>query len=160
VRWVHANIAAQGGDPKQVFLFGHSAGAAHVANYVAHESAHLVAGSGLAGALMLSGIFQMAPGLEDEAGKIYFGSDPTKYPERVAQNGLLKTRVPLWMGYAELDPLSFELQFNNIKDVLCKAGRCPATQIFAGHGHMSELYSINSDDKTVSDALMAFIRAN
>jgi len=160
VRWVHANIAMQGGDPKQVFLMGHSAGAAHVASYVVHEPSHLVSGSGLAGALMLSGIFKLAPGLEDTAALAYFGTDPATYPARLAQEGLLKTRVPLWMGYAELDPLSFELQFNNIKDVLCKAGRCPATQIFAGHSHMSELYSINSDDKTVSDALLLFIKAN
>ncbi len=160
VQWIHANIAAQGGDPKQVFLMGHSAGAAHVASYVAHEPSHLIAGSGVAGALMLSGIFKLASGLEDGAAVTYFGSDAALYPERLAQNGLLKTRVPLWMGYAELDPLSFELQFNNIKEVLCKAGRCPTTQIFAGHSHMSELYSINSDDKTVSDALLTFIKAN
>jgi acetyl esterase/lipase len=160
VRWIHANMAVQGGDLKQVYLMGHSAGAAHVASYVAHEPSHLVSGSGVAGAMMLSGIFKLAAGLEDTAAVTYYGSDPVTYPERLAQNGLLKTRVPLWMGYAEFDPLSFELQFNNMKDALCSAGRCPSTQIFAGHGHMSELYSINSDDKVVSDALMAFIKAN
>lgn len=116
---VHANIAALGGDPKQIFLMGHSAGAAHVASYVAYPPAHRVAGSGVAGALMLSGIFNLSPELEDAAAVKYYGSDAAAYPERLAQNGLLTTKVPLWMGYAEYDPLSFELQFNNMKDVLC-----------------------------------------
>ncbi len=157
VAWVHANIAALGGDPKQVFLMGHSAGAAHVASYVAYPPAHRVASSGVAGALMLSGIFSLSHELVDAAAVKYYGSDAALYPERLAQNGLLTTNVPLWMGYAEYDPLSFELQFNNIKDVLRKAGRCPVGQVFAGHSHMSELFSINSDDTVVSDALLHFV---
>ena len=158
VGWVLKNIAARGGDPKQVFLMGHSAGAAHVASYIAYEPVHAAPGSGIAGALMLSGIFKLAPGLEDAAAMSYFESDPAVYPARLAQEGLLKSRVPLWIAYSELNPLSFELQFNNIKGELCKAGRCPATNIFAGHSHMSEIYSINSDDPTIGNAMLAFVK--
>ncbi len=35
VRWLKGHIAAYGGDPREIFLWGHSAGAAHVADYVA-----------------------------------------------------------------------------------------------------------------------------
>ena len=34
--WVHNNIAQYGGDPQHVVLWGHSAGASHVADYVSH----------------------------------------------------------------------------------------------------------------------------
>jgi acetyl esterase/lipase len=35
VAWVRANIAEHGGDPERIVLAGHSAGAAHVAGYLA-----------------------------------------------------------------------------------------------------------------------------
>ena len=38
VVWLKAHIAEYGGDPGKIFLWGHSAGAAHVADYVAHQA--------------------------------------------------------------------------------------------------------------------------
>jgi acetyl esterase/lipase len=46
--WVRANAAQHGGDPEQVFLMGHSAGAAHIASYLART-----AGAPVAGAILL-----------------------------------------------------------------------------------------------------------
>ena len=37
IAWVKANIAAEGGDPRRLYLMGHSAGAAHAAAYVARS---------------------------------------------------------------------------------------------------------------------------
>jgi triacylglycerol lipase len=162
VRWVNEQIAARGGDPKKVFLMGHSAGAAHVASYVADERFHQVPGSGLAGALMLSGLFQISPDLAAQENPVglYFGTDAASYGERSAQTGLLKTRVPLWVGYAELNPPLFVAQSEGLKDALCKAGRCPTVHRFVGHSHMSEIYSIHTDDKVVSDAMLAFVTSH
>jgi triacylglycerol lipase len=162
VRWVRDNIAARGGNPGKVFLMGHSAGAAHVASYVADPRFQQVPGSGLAGALMLSGIFSLSSDLSnaESAVKMYYGDDPATFAERSAQNGLVKTQVPLWVGYAELDPPAFEPQSVGLRDALCKAGRCPGFIKFPSHSHMSEIYSVNTDDKQVSDAMLAFVRAH
>jgi triacylglycerol lipase len=116
-----------------------------------------VKGSGIAGAIMSSGVFNLSAELVDVPATKYFGTDEATYPERLPQKGLLATKVPLWIGYAAYDPLSFEKQFNHIQAALCQVNRCPSNQIFAHHSHMSELYSINSDDTTVSDALLQFI---
>jgi acetyl esterase/lipase len=59
VRWVADNIAAHGGDPGRIFLVGHSAGATHVATYVSHPEFHGPKGSGLAGAMFSSGVFDL-----------------------------------------------------------------------------------------------------
>jgi acetyl esterase/lipase len=162
VRWVHENIAARGGDPAKVYLMGHSAGAAHVASYVADERFQQVRGSGLAGALMLSGVYQLSPEFvaAEDAVKVYFGTDASKYAERSAQAGLAKSRVPMWIGYAELDPPFFEVQAQGVRTALCDAGHCPAFIRFAGHSHMSEIYSVNTDDRQVSDAMLAFVKAH
>jgi len=59
VRWVAANIASRGGDPSRIFLAGHSAGAVHVANYVAHPQFHGPGGVGLAGVILISGLYDL-----------------------------------------------------------------------------------------------------
>jgi acetyl esterase/lipase len=162
IRWVNEQIASRGGDPKKVFLMGHSAGAAHVASYVADGRFHQVQGSGLAGALMLSGLYRISPELtaREEPVRLYFGADAATYGERSAQGGLLKSKVPLWVGYGELNPPSFVAQSEGLKDALCAVNRCPAFKTFPGHSHMSEIYSIHTDDKQVSDAMLAFVKAN
>ncbi|MGQ0683843.1 alpha/beta hydrolase, partial [Bradyrhizobium sp.] len=57
VKWVSEKIAERGGDPARIYLMGQSAGAVHVASYVSHPELHKVNGGGVAGAIMVSGIY-------------------------------------------------------------------------------------------------------
>jgi len=41
VAWLKSHVAEYGGDPNKIFLWGHSAGAAHVADYVSHQATGL-----------------------------------------------------------------------------------------------------------------------
>ena len=52
-------IGERGGDPARIYLMGHSAGAVHVSSYVSHPEFHKVKGGGLAGAIMVSGIYDL-----------------------------------------------------------------------------------------------------
>ncbi|GAB7541350.1 alpha/beta hydrolase [Cupriavidus sp. 8B] len=161
VRWVQENIAAQGGDPRQVFLVGHSSGAAHVASYAAHPRFYGSAGVGLAGAIFLSAnIFDPATADVSPSLKAYFGDDASRYTERSSLPGLLQTPLPLMVTSAELDPVQFERQALQLRDALCKENRCPTFVRFSGHNHMSVVYSINSTDDTVAAAILAFVRAS
>lgn len=157
VRWVHENISAYGGDPKRVFLLGHSAGAVHVANYVADPQFQQVRGSGVAGALLLSGLFDIAVAEVNPPLLAYFGSDAARYPQQSSLPGLIKTQVPLWVGFGGRDPEHFEDQSMLLKDALCSKARCPAFEVFPDHSHMSLIYSIHSDDRSVGDAMLGFI---
>jgi triacylglycerol lipase len=159
VKWLHENIASRGGDPKRIFLFGHSAGASHSASYVARERFHRVPGSGIAGLLLLSGNYQVSEALVAGAPTYpaYYGNDPSKYAEMSSVEGLLATKVPLWISSAELDPPAFDEQARILRDALCASSRCPAGQRFPGHGHMSEAYSIHTDDRRVADSLRSFM---
>nr|WP_316639830.1 alpha/beta hydrolase [uncultured Roseateles sp.] len=157
--WVHDNIARRGGDPARVFLFGHSAGASHVASYIARPEFHRVAGSGLAGAMLLSGAYRITAELVGQSPTYpsYFGTDPDHYAQRSSLEGLLASSLPLWVGSAELDVPQFKQQAELLREGLRGAGRSFRTAIFAGHSHMSEAYSIHSDDRSVEDALMDFV---
>jgi len=161
IRWVHDQIGAWGGDPQRVYLLGHSTGATHVASYLADPRFQSVSGSAVAGALLLSGIYRLSTDVKLPPNIVaYFGSDPAKYEERSPLSGLLANQVPLWVGSSEFDTPVLESQAQLLKDSLCGIGRCPAFVSFANHNHMSEVYSVDTADHSVTDAMLSFIQGH
>jgi acetyl esterase/lipase len=94
VQWVSKEITGRGGDPARIFLMGQSAGAVHVASYVSHPEFHKVKGGGLAGVIMVSGIYDLTASPAGDAEIAYFGSDPSRYAERSSLQGLAATPNP------------------------------------------------------------------
>ena len=80
VQWVTEKISERGGDPRASILMGQSAGAVHVASYVSHPEFHKVKGGGLAGAIMVSGLYDLTASPAGDAEIAYFGSDPSAMP--------------------------------------------------------------------------------
>jgi triacylglycerol lipase len=71
----------------------------------------------------------------------------------------MTTSVPLWVGTAELDPPQYKAQGELLRQSLHKAGKKFYSADFSAHSHMSEAYSIHSDDPSVSNALLSFIQS-
>jgi hypothetical protein len=77
---------------------------------------------------------------------------------------LKKTSVKIILANAELDPgvgTNGIMPFNQIlHDELCKEGpdHCPTLLYFKGESHMSEVFSIDTPDKTVSGPVLAWIK--
>lgn len=159
VQWVSENVGARGGDPARIFLMGQSAGAIHVASYVSHTEFHKVKGGGLAGAIMVSGIYDLTASPVGDAEIAYFGSDPSRYAERSALQGLVATQIPLFVTAAELDPPRFVEQFELLKQATCKrpAG-CARNFMLPQHSHMSEVYAINTSDTRLTDRILEFTK--
>jgi triacylglycerol lipase len=159
VQWVSENIGSRGGDGARIYLMGHSAGAVHVASYVSHPEFHKVKGGGLAGAILASGIYQLAAETVGDPERAYFGTDPARYAEQSALRGLLTTNIPLMISSAELDPPRFVGQFGLLKDALCKrAVGCAHSFMLPQHSHMSEVYSINTADTRLTDEILDFVK--
>jgi triacylglycerol lipase len=159
VKWITDNIGERGGNPARIYLMGHSAGAVHVASYVSHPEFHKVKGGGLAGAIMLSGIYDLTAAPLAETQRAYFGADPARYAERSSLSGLATTDIPLMMAVAELDPEGFVLQFDLAKEASCKrANGCARTLLLPQHSHMSEVYSINTADTRLTDQILEFVK--
>jgi triacylglycerol lipase len=158
VAWAAQNVAPYGGDPRRVFLMGHSTGAVHSASYATHPEFYGPYGLAVAGLILVSGIYEFPAAPMPPPGNAYFGDDPKLYAERSSLAGLLKLRVPIFLAHAELDPPEFQQQHGLLKDALCKEGRCPSLLVLRKHSHMSEIYAINTTDKSLSDPLLQFIK--
>lgn len=159
VRWVVENIATRGGDPKRIFLAGHSAGGTHVATYVAQPQFHGPHGVALSGLLLISGNYDLSKVPADERYSAYFGTDQSKYAERSPIEGLLKTEVPLFAAYGEHEPPFLLEQSENLLAALKQAGRKVHSVFLPGHSHISITYHINTDDRRLSDEMLEFMRS-
>ncbi len=159
VEWVAQNIAKYGGDPRRIFLMGHSAGAVHVATYVSHTELQKIEGGGLKGAILVSGIYELTPDTDQAAQRAYFGDDPSKWDERSSLKGLVGSSLPILLMRAELDPGLFSVQAEVLNGAMCGAPRgCPTYVVLKDHSHMSEVYAINTVDTRLTDPLRTFVR--
>lgn len=159
VQWVSEKIAERGGDPARIYLMGQSAGAVHVAGYVSHPELHKVKGGGLAGAIMVSGIYDLTSSPLGDPELAYFGTDPARYAERSSIKGLVESKTPLMFTAAELDPPRFIEQFNLAKRATCNGSNgCAKTFMLPQHSHMSEVYAINTADTRLTDQILEFVK--
>ncbi|UGA47612.1 alpha/beta hydrolase [Bradyrhizobium quebecense] len=160
VQWVAENIGSRGGDPSRIFLMGQSAGAIHVASYVSHSEFHKVTGGGLAGAIMVSGIYDLTASPAGDAELAYYGSDPSRYAERSSLQGLVASPIPFLITAAELDPPRFVEQFELMKQASCKRpSGCARSFMLPQHSHMSEVYAINTPDTRLTDEILEFVKS-
>jgi len=158
VAWISGEIGERGGDAARIYLMGHSAGAVHVASYVSHPEFHTVNGGGLAGAIMMSGIYDLTATPLADPERAYFGADPSRYAEQSSLQGLGTTKIPLMIVSAELDPPGFVKQFDLVKEAICKdANACARAFMLPQHSHMSEVYSINTADTRLTDEILDFV---
>jgi acetyl esterase/lipase len=159
VKWVSEQIGERGGDPSRIYLMGHSAGAIHVASYVSHPEFFKVKDGGVKGAIMVSGIYDLTAAPLSDSEKAYFGDDISHYTSESSLPGLLKTNIPLMAVSAELDPAGFVMQLNLLKEATCRRpGECARTLLLSQHDHMSEVYSINTNDTRLTNAILEFVK--
>jgi acetyl esterase/lipase len=159
IRLVADKAADFGADPSRIYLMGHSAGATHVGSYVSHPEFHGPRGSGLAGAILSSGGYDFTEGDQSEGRIAYFGNDPALLAQRSSVAGLIKTKLPLMISSAELDPPPIATQSALLKDALCKSEHgCVRSIVLPKHSHMSESYAINTADTQLSDQILEFIK--
>ena len=164
VAWTRANAARHGGDPERVVVVGHSAGAAHVAGFLA---GHGGAGAAeLRAAVLLSGIYDIAtarPAVttddQDESLSGYFGDDRTSFPARSALPGLEAATLPVLFGVAEFDWPVFQAQALVVVAAMSRRRRVmPPFVWVSGHNHFSEILTLGVDDEAFGNALARFLR--
>ena len=144
--WIAKNAAKYGGDPNRIFLWGHSAGASLVGIYVSHPEFHYKPGTGLIGAVMTSGGYEFRPN--------DFIADAETAKKASSVEGLKKTSIPLFFTRAEWDPEVPQIaQGEMIHKVLTEAGKEHGFHMMKTHNHMSQVYSVGTSEKQLTDLL-------
>jgi acetyl esterase/lipase len=153
--WIADHIAAYGGDPARVVIVGHSAGATHVASYLA---GHAGPPAGVAAGALLSGIYGLTMNERNDTRAAYFGADSTQYSARSPLPGLVASGIPVMFAVAEIDPPPFHQQAAAaLQAFLQRDGKLPPFAWVAGHNHISEIAAIGIDDEPLGIPLLRFI---
>jgi triacylglycerol lipase len=159
VKWVRANIAQYGGDPNQIFLTGSSAGGGIVAGYLADPKLWpSPTDVGVKGVLLLAGTYDYTFMMPTPALKAYLGDDTKKWAERSALMGVVNSKVPLFVSYAQLDPEELVKQGEILYANLCNKNRCPKKLFLPNHSHMSTVYAVNTSDTQLANGMLDFIK--
>jgi triacylglycerol lipase len=157
VERLRAGAAEFGGDPDRIVLFGHSAGAAHVAGFLAGHGGPVAARP--AGAVLQSGIFDPVAADDEIAAMValYYG-DAGERQARSPFAALAATSVPLFVGASEFDPATFQRQTAAaIAAILRHRGELPLAHVAQGHSHFSSVLGLGTGD-TFGAVVEGFIR--
>jgi triacylglycerol lipase len=158
LRWLREHAAEYGADPRRIFVMGQSAGAVHVAGYVAHSQLHPGDGLGIAGALLVSGVYDIARADANPFQRAYYGDDVSKWADRSTLSGLVAAAVPLFFSVSEYDPADFQRQAGFVAAAFTAAHqRFPALHWLAGHNHLSPVLAIGSTVDVLGPLIRDFI---
>jgi acetyl esterase/lipase len=161
VAWARENAATIGGDPRRIFAFGQSAGAAHVASYLFDPSVHGAKGPGLAGGLLTSGPYHSDTKNPLPPMKAYYGDDVSLWEERAPYNHVKSSKLPLFLGVAEFDPAFLAAPtFELAQAVTLRDGKSPDFVWSKGHNHVSTVMAFGSEDDELGSQIRAFIAAH
>lgn len=158
VTWLRENIASYGGDPARIILSGQSAGAAHVASYVAHKRFHVAEGGGIAGAVMMSGIYDTLNTTPNDFHRAYYGEERAMWGPASMQAGLINSTIEQLFTVSEFDPRDFQEAATRLAGEWGAAtGRFPRLHYLPGHNHLSPAASFGSSETEVEDLVAEFV---
>lgn len=154
VDWLRANAAQHGGDPERIVLLGTSAGSVHLAGFLKLREDHAAL---VKAAALLSGLYGFTP--LDERDTLYYGPQQS-YAERMPQQAVVDTELPLLLACAQYDPPRFQAEWAGLLQArLDRHGHLPRAHYASDHNHYSMAMHLGSADRRLADELLSFFAA-
>lgn len=160
--WVKRHIAEYGGDPNQVFIAGHSAGAYLLALLALDErylGAHGLSVKGIRGIVPISAFYWVErPGVAPDRPKTVWGTDPRVWEDASPAHHLRAGMPPTLILYADADEPWRRQQNVEMAQALKTAGNAKVDIVqIAGRTHMSILQKLSQDGDPTSDRIVEFV---
>ena len=155
---VKKHIGQHGGDGSKIFILGTSAGAVHVASYVARKDLHPNGDSNVAGAILLSGMYDLTKGPHNQMHYAYYGTDASTYAAASTVDGLVESDIPLFLVLTEMDPSDFQAQtLQVVNRYFERHGVWPNFVRLQGHSHFSSTLHMNTPDNYLGEQILDFV---
>jgi acetyl esterase/lipase len=153
--WVVRNAEKYGGDPRRIFVAGHSAGG-HLAALLSLDARYLQAlglsSRNIRGVIALSGVYEI------RGPRSVFGSDPGALEQASPLRYVSASAPPFLIGYCERDFATLPAQARRFHRALIDAG-VPAELLFIpGQGHISEILHMAAQDDPIVQAMLRFMQ--
>ncbi|MGA2325174.1 MAG: alpha/beta hydrolase [Bryobacteraceae bacterium] len=153
--WVARNIGKHGGDPKRIFVAGHSAGG-HLAALLTLDQRYLrtygLSSRDIRGTITLSGVYEV------RGEESVFGKDPRARKQASPLSYVKAGAPPFLIVYCERDFPTLPAQARWFHRALRDAG-VPAELVFIpGQGHISEIVHLGSDGDPTAQAILRFMK--
>lgn len=158
LEWAVRNAASFGGDPKRVFLAGHSSGA-HLAGCVliTEWTKRGLPADAIKGALLMSGMYDLYPVRLSSRSKFLH---ITREEEAAASpmRHLDKIACPIAIASADQDSPEFKRQSSVFADALQGMGRLASRTVAFNANHFQEDDRLGQPDSEISKALFSLMR--
>ena len=169
VHWTHENIASYGGDPSQIVIAGHSAGAYNVVMTALEEQwlgRRGLSADAIAGVVGLAGPYDFFP-FDSDSTRAAFGhaaepemTQPLAHVPEDAGTGT----PPLLLIHGEADTVVKVRNSRALEAALSAAGASVSTLYTAGHTHGDPIYALAAPWRTrgshspIAEVVTAFAR--
>ncbi len=166
LEWTVQNIEAYGGDPQNIFLFGHSAGGHLVSLLATHDDYRALRGS-VRGVISMSGaydlknlahIFDLSIAQTFRGGRANEAALDDASPLTYVQ--ARETLPPFYVLYCEDDMSSLPEQAIAFRDQLKATGHDVEWDYLAGYTHESEMVAIANSDETVTQLIIEYVKTH
>lgn len=161
LNWVSNNIADYNGNPDDIVLIGHSAGAAHVADFVFRPDIlpdGMPTIDAIDGAILASPPVQVDPENPGKLNAAYYGTDAEAIRDKVLFGNIARTTIPVLITTAELDPVFIHRSAAELLHRLTNDhGAIPRLRQIPGHGHISYISAIGTGDRLFLEEALDFI---
>jgi len=96
----------------------------------------------------------------DQRNEAYFGTDKSAYDGMSTVRLIDAPSIPTLIVYAEYDPTAMQVQAGELFSALSSQSHVsPELLRAAGHGHISQIASFNTEDTSVSGFVLKFVRS-
>lgn len=161
VTWVVENIADYGGDPGKIFLCGQSAGAMHVADYVVGHGGRGPHDRALAGAAIVSCLYDVGRATHKDLHVAYWGDDTSTWQGRATLQGLIDTDLPLLCTVSEFDEPEFQDHASQfVGEWFAQKKTFAPMHLLYGQNHLTPVYAIGSPWDALGPLLSRFVAAH
>jgi acetyl esterase/lipase len=155
--WIRENADLFGGNPNEIVAVGYSAGAFHVASFLAHPELR-ERDPGIAGVVLVSGIYRPSADAT-EAEKSYFGADASQYDRRSAFPGILSIETPILLAWSALDPPDLIAQGEKLRERLCNSpAHCPHTTVLRNRDGLASVFTFDAAGGGLAEPTLELIR--